>query len=99
MSGFKLRYESGFAYAWLPHQSDHLSTTVHGLHQPLIEHGQFTLAANERAQEATAGHDKWYIVRSEPDHSIGLDAVAKPGSDRQFACLQVTLALDGPSDL
>jgi hypothetical protein len=99
MSGFKLRYESGFAYAWLPHQSDHLSTAVHGLHQPLIEHGQFTLAANEWAQEATAGQDQWYAVRSESDHSIGLDVVAKPGSDRQFACLQVTLALDCSPDL
>jgi len=99
MPEFKFRYESGFAYAWLPHQSDHLSTAVYGLHQPLIEHGQFTLAANERAQEATAGHDQWYAVRFEPDYSIGLDAVAKPGSDRQFACLQGTLALDGSPDL
>ena len=99
MSGFKFRDESGFAYAWLPHQSDHLSTTVPGLHQPLIEHGQFTLAANERAQEATAGRDQGYAVRSEPDHSIGRDAVAQPGSNRQFACLQVTLALDCAPDL
>src|SRR5262249_27839167 len=94
MSGFNPRYESGFAFSWLPHQPDHLSTAVHGLHQPLIEHGQFTLAANERAQEATAGHDQRYAVRSEPDHSIGRDAVARPGSDRQVAGLYVTLALD-----